>query len=148
MQAEEENNIKYMGVNDLRVGSYIVLDGGACVIISISVSKTGKHGSAKAHLTTKNIFTDKKIEALYSTSEMVKVPIVTKLKYTVLNITEDGEITLLNELLEEVVGLVNLDQSDVCYKLKTMFDDGKNVAVTVISALGISKVFDTCEEKI
>lgn len=146
MQQEEEN-IAFMAVNDLRVGSYIVMNDGACVILAMSVSKTGKHGSAKAHITARNIFNDKKVEGLYSTSEMVKVPIVTKKQYSLLNIYEDIELSLLDEHLEEQSGVVKLDDTDICKKVVSMFNDGKSVIVHVIFALGMSRVFECSEEK-
>ncbi|HDQ06034.1 MAG TPA: translation initiation factor IF-5A, partial [Candidatus Bathyarchaeota archaeon] len=39
---------KPMDVGALRVGSYIIIDGEPCKIVSYSKSKPGKHGSAKA----------------------------------------------------------------------------------------------------
>jgi translation initiation factor 5A len=147
MEAQQEENICYVMVNDLRIGHYIIINDGACVINSISVSKTGKHGSAKAHIVARNIFTDKRVENIYSTSEMVKCPIVTKNQYSVTNIESDGNIMLLSEDMEEVYGLVRLENNDVCLKLKTMFEENKQITVSVISAMGNAKIFDCTEEK-
>lgn len=146
MQQEEEN-IVFTAVNDLRIGSYLVMNGGACVILAMSVSKTGKHGSAKAHITARNIFTDKKVEGMYSTSEMVKVPIVTKKQYLLLNIYDDIEVSLLNEFSEECNNLVKLDDSDVCKKIVKLFEEGKTIMVNVIFALGLSRIIEVSEEK-
>lgn len=144
---QEEGNIQFVSANDLRIGSHIIMNDGACIILDISKSKTGKHGSAKAHITARNIFNDKKIEGLYSTSEMVKVPIVKKESYIVSNIVDDNELVLLNENSEEIIGFATLDESEVSKKIKTMFDDGKVVVVNVISALGMARVFDCSEDK-
>lgn len=143
----EDENIKFVAVNELRVGSYIVMNDGACVIISISVSKTGKHGSAKAHITAKNIFNDKKVEGIWSTSEMVKCPIVTKIQYILVDIDVDGNVILLNEYMEEISNLVTFENSDVCHKMKSIFEEEKSVIVTVTSALGHSKITDCTEDK-
>lgn len=147
MQQEEEN-IKFIGVNELRIGGHILINDGACVIINITTSKTGKHGSAKAHITAKNIFTDKRVEVLHSTSEMVKVPIVTKSNYTLLNIFDEVEVSLLDEFMEEKNSIAKLNGDDICDKLKKLFEEGKTVTVTVVSAMGQSRIVDCGEEKV
>lgn len=146
MQQEEEN-ITYIAVNELRIGSYLVMNGGACVILEMSVSKTGKHGAAKAHIVGRNIFTDKKVQGIHSTSEMVKVPIVTKKQYLLLNIYDDVEVSLLDEFSEEKNNLVRLDDSEVCRKVVNLFNEGKNIIVSVIFALGLSRIIEITEEK-
>lgn len=144
---EEEQNIAFVMVNDLRIGSHLVMNDGACIILAISIFKTGKHGCAKAHITARNIFTDKKVEGLYSTSEMVKVPIVTKKSYTLMNIYDEIEVSLLDEKLECKNNLVKLDDSEVCKKTKKLFEEGKNVIVTLIIALNMSRIVEVTEEK-
>ena len=49
-------DITYMGVNELRVGSYVVVKDRPCKILSMTKSKTGKHGSAKAIMDVKDLF--------------------------------------------------------------------------------------------
>ena len=139
--------IKFMGVNELRIGSHILINDGVCVIINITISKTGKHGSAKAHIVATNIFTDKKIHVLHSTSEIVKVPIVTKSNYTLLNIFDEDGVSLLDEFMEEQNSIVKLNSDEVCDKLIELFEEGKTVMVTVVSAMGLSRIVDCREEK-
>lgn len=146
METQEEN-IQYVSVNDLKIGSFIIINDGACVILEKSVSKTGKHGCAKAHIVARNIFTDKKVECIHSTSEMVKVPIVSRVQYSLLDITDDG-VVLLNEHMEEQVGIVKMEASEVCDKLMRLFKEGKQVVVSVIFALGNSRIVDCTEEKL
>lgn len=144
---EEEDQVYYMQVSELRIGSYIIINDGACIIIAMTKSKTGKHGSSKAHITAKNIFTHKKVETLMSCSENAKIPRVTKRNYDVLDLGDDGSISLLNSKMEEVTNLVKMDLDEPCLKLKKLFNEGLNVQLTVISALGINKVFDCTEAK-
>lgn len=143
----QEENITFVAVNNLRIGSYLVIDNGAYVILTITVSKTGKHGSAKAHITAKNIFTDKKVEKMYSTSEMVKVPIVTKKQYTLLNIYDNVEVSLLDEFSEEKNNVVKLDNTEICKKIVKLFEEGKTIMVTVIFALEMSRIIEMSEDK-
>jgi translation initiation factor 5A len=44
----------------------------------MSTSKTGKHGSAKVHLVGLDIFTGKKLEALYGSTDDVTLPEIDK----------------------------------------------------------------------
>ena len=41
---------KVTNVGSLREGNYVILDNEACVVKSIQLSKTGKHGSMKCRL--------------------------------------------------------------------------------------------------
>ena len=43
-------------------------------IVEMSTSKTGKHGSAKCHLIGLDIFTGKKIEGLFGSTDDVTLP--------------------------------------------------------------------------
>ena len=62
----------------------------------MNTAKPGKHGSAKAMITAKDIFTDKQYEETFGTSDNVKVPIVKKNEYTILDIDGD-QLTLMDE---------------------------------------------------
>ena len=45
-----------MDLGSLKVGSYIVIDGEPCRIVSYDHSKPGKHGSAKARVGSNRSF--------------------------------------------------------------------------------------------
>jgi len=45
-----------MDLGSLKVGSYIVIDGEPCRIVSYDHSKPGKHGSAKARVAAISVF--------------------------------------------------------------------------------------------
>ena len=51
---------KLVGINELQKGNYIVIDGAACKVVDIQVSRPGKHGHAKIRLTGVGLFDDKK----------------------------------------------------------------------------------------
>lgn len=65
--------------------------------MEITTSKAGKHGHAKASIVGIDIFTDKKLEDSAPTSHNVSVPNVTRKELTLLDIAEDGFISLMNE---------------------------------------------------
>jgi translation initiation factor 5A len=47
-------------IRELKVGRYVNIDDEPCKIISISTSKPGKHGSAKANIDAVSIFSGSK----------------------------------------------------------------------------------------
>jgi len=69
---------KPMELGALRVGSYIVLDGEPCRIISLTKSKPGKHGSAKARIVAIGVFDGTKRSFVGPVSTQVEVPVIEK----------------------------------------------------------------------
>lgn len=66
-------------------------------VVDVSTSKTGKHGHAKCAFVAVDIFTGKKMEDLSPSSHNVDVPHVSRTDYTLLDITDDGFVSLMNE---------------------------------------------------
>ena len=62
-------------IRTLKVGRFCVVDDEAYKILSISKSKPGKHGSAKARLSLESIFTGKKISHVGTVTDSINVPI-------------------------------------------------------------------------
>ncbi len=79
----------YAELGDLKVGSFIVIDGEPCRIVEMSKAKTGKHGSAKAHVVAIGIFSGSKKTLVAPVSQRVEVPIIDKRTAQVLAITGD-----------------------------------------------------------
>lgn len=75
--------IQFESLNNLNIGAHMMIKSFPCKIISKTTSKTGKHGSAKSHVTGKDIFTDKKYEEIFSSSEKVEIPVIVRVNYTV-----------------------------------------------------------------
>ena len=65
-------------IRTLKVGRYCVVDDEAYKILSISKSKPGKHGSAKARLELIDIFTGSKISHVGSVTDSIHVPLIEK----------------------------------------------------------------------
>lgn len=55
----------------------------ALQVMNMSTSKTGKHGGAKIHMTAIDIFTGRKYEEIFSSTENIDVPLVSKAEYQV-----------------------------------------------------------------
>ena len=65
-------------IRTLKEGRFCVVDDEAYKILSISKSKPGKHGSAKARLELQSIFTDKKISHVGTVTDSINVPMIEK----------------------------------------------------------------------
>ena len=65
-------------IRTLKVGRFCVVEDEAYKILSISKSKPGKHGSAKARLELVNIFSDKKISHVGTVTDSINVPMIEK----------------------------------------------------------------------
>jgi translation initiation factor 5A len=74
----------------------MMIKGHPCKILSISVSKTGKHGHAKCNFLAVDIFTGKKMEDMIPSSHGTSVPIVTKSDWEIIDI-EGDEVTLMDQ---------------------------------------------------
>tara|TARA_A100001037_G_C15000571_1_gene566858 strand:+ start:468 stop:854 length:387 start_codon:yes stop_codon:yes gene_type:complete len=73
-------------IRTLKVGRYCSVDDGAYRILSISKSKPGKHGSAKARLELEDIFTRQKKSHVGTVTDKISVPIIEKGSATVTHI--------------------------------------------------------------
>ena len=62
----------------MKVGRYVAIDDDAYKILSISKSKPGKHGSAKARLELEDIFTGQKRSHVGTVTDNIQVPVIEK----------------------------------------------------------------------
>ena len=84
----------------LKVGSYVIFAGQACVVKSIQTSKTGNHGSAKCRIEAVGIIDGQKRIELYPASDNVQVPIIEKKSAQVLSISNNVANIMDNETYE------------------------------------------------
>jgi len=71
-------SVNYASLGDLKKGSYIVIDGEPCRIVEITRAKTGKHGSAKAHVVAIGVFSGQKKTLVAPVDTRVQVPVIEK----------------------------------------------------------------------
>lgn len=121
----------------IKKGGHMVIKGRPCKVSEVSHSKTGKHGSAKCNFSTYDIFTNKKLEDMQPSSANMYVPIITRTEYTLIDIKEDGELSLMDEDggTREDLNLPAIPEgySD---ELRGKFDDGKELVLTVLKSMG------------
>jgi translation initiation factor 5A len=81
--------VKMESVGGLQKGSYIVLDGVACKVVSLATSRPGKHGHAKINLMAVGILDDKKRNFVGPGHDNIEVPIIEKRTAQVLSVNGD-----------------------------------------------------------
>ncbi len=82
-------------VRELREGRYVNIDDEPCKILTITMSKPGKHGEAKARLDVVGMFDGQKRSIVHPVTHKVKVPIIDKRSAQIVAIAGD-EIMLMD----------------------------------------------------
>jgi len=74
----------------VKVGRYIIVDGMACVVKSIQISKTGKHGHSKARVEAQGLI-DEGVKKIFirPMSDNIDVPVVEKENAQVLSVKDN-----------------------------------------------------------
>ena len=65
-------------IRTLKVGRYVSVDDKAYKMLSISKSKPGKHGSAKARIEMEDLFTGQKKSHVGTVTDSIHVPLIEK----------------------------------------------------------------------
>jgi len=121
--------------SSLRKNGYVVIKGRACKIVEMSTSKTGKHGHAKVHLVGIDIFTGKKYEDICPSTHNMDVPVVKRADYQLIDISDDLFLSLMvdsGDLRDDI----KLPEGDLGVEVKTKFDNGEDLLLTVLDAMG------------
>ena len=82
-------------VRTLKEGRYINIDDEPCKITSISTSKPGKHGEAKARIEAIGIFDGGKRSVVYPVKHKVQVPMIDKRQAQIVTIA-GSEVQLMD----------------------------------------------------
>jgi translation initiation factor 5A len=104
---------KVINATEMRVGTFLLLDGTAHQLKKMDISKTGKHGHAKVRYEASNIFTGKKKVGVIPGHDKIEVPHIDKRNGQVLSV--HGNIASIMdsenfenmdmEVMEGVVGI-------------------------------------------
>ncbi len=98
--ADEEGEIQHKPMKDIRVGSYIMIDGIPCRVVEIETSSPGKHGSAKMRVTGIGIFDGQKKSLIKTSHADADVPTITKRKAQVVSLTDTSVQVMDSETYE------------------------------------------------
>ncbi|OEL19725.1 Eukaryotic translation initiation factor 5A [Dichanthelium oligosanthes] len=124
----------------IRKNGYIVIKGRPCKVVEVSTSKTGKHGHAKCHFVAIDIFNGKKLEDIVPSSHNCDVPHVNRTEYQLIDISEDGYVSLLTESGNTKDDLKLPTDENLLAQIKSGYDDGKDIILTVMSAMGEEQI--------
>jgi translation initiation factor 5A len=117
-------SIKKSEAKSLKPGSYFIIDGEPCRVISMDKSKPGKHGSAKANIVAVGFFDNRKRNVIMPADRMVDVPLIDKTSATV--IADMGETySLMDSETYETYEVLKPADEEVAAKIEL------NVAVEV-----------------
>ncbi|ATY60278.1 Translation elongation factor, IF5A [Cordyceps militaris CM01] len=125
-----------MQCSALRKNGFVVIKSRPCKIIDMSTSKTGKHGHAKVHLIATDIFTGKKYEDLSPSTHNMDVPNVTRREYQLLDVSDDGFLSLMNDD-GDTKDDVKMPDGEVGEKIKKLFtEEEKDTNVIILTSMG------------
>jgi len=134
-----------MQCSALRKNGFVVIKQRPCKIVEMSTSKTGKHGHAKVHLVAIDIFTNKKLEDLSPSTHNMEVPHVTRKEYQLLDITDDGFLSLMSDD-GTTKDDVKIPDGEVGEKIEKLFrTEEKDTNVIVLTAMGEEVAMDAKE---
>ena len=83
-------------VRTLRVNRYMIIDDEPCKIMSISTSKPGKHGEAKARIEAIGIFDGQKRSVVHPVKHKVHVPMIDKRNAQILSLMGSDTVQLMD----------------------------------------------------
>ncbi len=114
-----------MDLGALKIGSYIVIDGEPCRIVSYDHSKPGKHGSAKARITAVGVFDSKPHPFVGPVSTKVDVPLIDKRNGQI--ISKSGETLQIMDLETFEVFETSSVEDEIREKLQQSEIQGREV---------------------
>ena len=124
----------------MKPGSLIIMkEQFPCKVTAFSTAKPGKHGSAKAMITAKDIFTDKQYDETFGTGDMIPAPIVSKTEVTAICYDDDGVLQLMmpdGDLKEDLNLPTESHLTDVANNIKRIIDAGNKECLVTFQKYG------------
>ena len=90
-------------IRTLKVGRYVALEDSAYKILSMSKSKPGKHGSAKARLELEDIFNGQKRSHVGTVTDTIYVPVIEKGSAIITHIQGDEVNAMDNKTYQNMI---------------------------------------------
>ena len=124
----------------MKPGSLIIMkEQFPCKVTAFSTAKPGKHGSAKAMITAKDIFTDKQYDETFGTGDMIPAPIVSKTEVTAICYDDDGVLQLMmpdGDLKEDLNLPTEAHLTDIANNIKRIIDAGNKECLVTFQKYG------------
>lgn len=129
-------SVEQSEVRQLKEGRYMVIDEEPCKILSITHSKPGKHGAAKARIDAVGLFDERTRSVVHTVSDKVKVPIIDKRKAQIIAI--QGQKILLMDM-------ENYEQFDLMAKENQMSSLSAGAEIMYMEAMGRRQFWNLAE---
>ena len=91
---------KTVAANNIQKGSFIIMEGAACRVVDVEISKPGKHGHTKVRISAMGLVDDKKRIEVMPGHDNVEVPIIEKRNAQVLSVQGDTANVMDSETYE------------------------------------------------
>ncbi len=85
-----------VGINQLKEGGFVILDGVPCRVDRIQISTSGKHGHAKVRIDAIGLLDGVRKSIIKPSHDTVDVPIILKKRAQVLSILSSGKAQLMD----------------------------------------------------
>jgi len=121
-------------VRELKENRYIIIDNEPCKIVSITTSKPGKHGEAKARIDAIGIFDGQKRSVVFPVRHKVQIPVIDKRTAQVVAIMGD-KVQLMDMETYETF------EMDIPDEFKDKLKEGEEIQY--IQAMGKRKITRT-----
>lgn len=119
-------------VRELKVGRYVLIDEEPCKIMSISTSKPGKHGEAKARIDAVGIFDEQKRSVVHPMKHKVGIPLIDKRSAQILALMGSDIVQLMDMETYETF------EMPIPEELKGQLEPGKEILY--LQAMGKRKI--------
>lgn len=124
----------------IRKNGFMVAKGRPCKVVDVSTSKTGKHGHAKCNFVCVDIFTGRKYEEMTPSSHNMDVPNIARAEYQLLDVNEEGFVTLMAEngdTREDLTLPKGTEEADkLAESIREQHAAGVELSVSVLKAMG------------
>ena len=117
--------VKLVSIGSLQKGKYVVVDGVACTVTDVKISRPGKHGHAKVNLMAVGMLDGKKRNIVMPGHDMIEVPVIDKKNAQVLS-TAGNNANVMDTETYETFDLV------IPEELKGQVKDGQTVVYWVV----------------
>jgi translation initiation factor 5A len=134
---------------DLRRGDAVCIRGRACRILEATNVKGGKHGHCKTCIEAEDIFTGRRVQFVAPASYPMPCPVVKKQEFLLIDVADDGALSLLDDDNAERNDLdlpTELDAA-LAEAIRAQFEAGKSLILISQRAMGVETIiafkFDT-----
>jgi translation initiation factor 5A len=123
---------KLVDVGGLKKGDTLIIEGAACKVTDVSVSRPGKHGHAKVNLMAVGLLDGKKRNLVLPGHDKVEAPIIEKKNAQILSISGDKANVMDSATYETF-------EMDIPEELKAQVKEGVEVLYWEIMGVKVMK---------